>query len=244
MKSLLVLGSKPDPCLPDRSRFQAVACANASGYSAARQGLPVPDFTVISAIVTSGIPSGRQSLAHMAGLATGTLYYLPQPRPGHSAWKRFRAGLPSLRLNPAHLEWRLMMRPGLFRRRLDALPYRYRRFVNWDYGRYEGLIEELCGQDAEVLRQMAAKRPSTGVFAIALALSMAEYDRVIVAGFSFQLTHAYGENPEIRQRGTSRSRHADTDITILRVLAREDPRLFTTEAVVNRNTAIPMLPGD
>ena len=40
MTTLLVLGSKPDPVLPPREAFDAVACANASGHSARRYGLP------------------------------------------------------------------------------------------------------------------------------------------------------------------------------------------------------------
>jgi hypothetical protein len=54
MTTLLVLGSKPEPILPESAAYNEVACANASGRSACRHGLPIPRFTVVSAIVTSG----------------------------------------------------------------------------------------------------------------------------------------------------------------------------------------------
>lgn len=241
MNTILVLGSKPRPCLPDRSGFQDLACANASGYTAASLGLPPPRFTVVSAIVTSGIPSGKQSLRHMTGLETETLYYLPQLSGRKGLWRRLRSELPILHRSPFYLEWRLLMRPWFFRRKLQALPFHYRRFVARDYSEYLALVLQSCGGDAEVMECIAAKRPSTGVFAIALALSMTAYQRVVVAGFSFELTHAYGLNPEIAQRGTERSRHADTDIAILRAMTRRNPGLCTTEEVVHRATGIPLL---
>ena len=74
MSTLLVLGSKPDPALPPGDSYDAVACANASGYSAARHGLPVPAITAMSVILTSGIGSGKQSLKALHGLQTDTLY--------------------------------------------------------------------------------------------------------------------------------------------------------------------------
>ena len=60
--SLLVLGAKPDPILPPPGAFEAVACANASGYSAARLGLPRPAFTVMTSLLTDGSPAGRMRL--------------------------------------------------------------------------------------------------------------------------------------------------------------------------------------
>ena len=39
MKTLVILGSKPLPVLPARGDFDDLACANASGYSAASLGL-------------------------------------------------------------------------------------------------------------------------------------------------------------------------------------------------------------
>ncbi len=78
MPTLLILGSKPDPALPPAASFDAVACANASGYSADRHGLPVPALTAISAVLTSGIGSGKQSLEALRGLRTEALYRVPQ----------------------------------------------------------------------------------------------------------------------------------------------------------------------
>ena len=83
MATLLILGSKPDPVLPPSDAFDALACANASGRSAARHGLPTPLFTVISAILTSGKQApNRLALEALAGLHTGTLYFYPRPARG------------------------------------------------------------------------------------------------------------------------------------------------------------------
>ena len=45
MNTLLILGSKPEPELPPVASYNAVACANGSGYSAARYGLLDPVYT-------------------------------------------------------------------------------------------------------------------------------------------------------------------------------------------------------
>jgi hypothetical protein len=71
MPTLLILGSKPDPALPPAASFDAVACANASGYSADRHGLPVPALTAISAVLTRA--SGPASRAWSSGLHRGAL---------------------------------------------------------------------------------------------------------------------------------------------------------------------------
>ena len=61
-------------------------------------------------------------------------------------------------------------------------------------------------------RADAAKRPSTGLVALALGLTEAGFAHAILAGFDFTLSHAYGHNPLIDQRGDALSKHADTDI--------------------------------
>ena len=60
-RRLLVLGAKPDPILPPPGSFDAVACANASGRSAAELGLPTPVFTVLTALLTDGSEAGRHA---------------------------------------------------------------------------------------------------------------------------------------------------------------------------------------
>jgi hypothetical protein len=227
MSAILVLGSKPEPALPPASAYDRLACANGSGASAAKLGLPEPALTVMSAILTSGIESGRQTLTALRGLTTDELHFFPRPPKASRLRKRLAQPL---------VAWRT--RPSELKKRLQAVDYRYRRFVDHDYGFYQGMIDQLCADDVEVTRQMQCKQPSTGLITILLALSRSE--RVIVAGFSFELTHAYDRNPEIDQRGTRASRHADTDITILRCLSRRYPGLTTSEAVVSENTSIPI----
>ena len=71
MKTLLILGSKPEPVLPPPGSYQAVACANGSGHSAAARGLPRPVFTVMTPLIACDIDSGRQTLEALRGLTTG-----------------------------------------------------------------------------------------------------------------------------------------------------------------------------
>jgi hypothetical protein len=231
MKTLLVLGSKPEPRLPPEGVIDAVACANASGHSAAHHGLPVPAFTVLSAILGTGIASGRQSLAALRGLRTEGLEILPRPpRTSKGRFsKRLSRSLLELRSHPLHLRYQLR-RVGYQWARCQARP-----LAVW-----HDLVHELCRHDPAILEQMRRKQPSTGLFAVALALTEGGADRVLMAGFSFELTHAYGPNPEIQERGTAISRHGDTDVMVLSWIARNRQDLWTTEPVVAERTGLPL----
>lgn len=227
MTTLLVLGSKPDPALPERSAIDAVACANASGRSAAERGLPAPVLTAMSAVLTSGQASGRHSLRALRGLRTELLHLLPRHERGGGAaqrlWRRAR---------------HFRMEPAWFRARLRAAGYRWERFETQPLAAYHELVLRLCDDAGALRAQFAHKHPSTGVFAVALALADGRFDRVIVAGMSFELTHAYGANPEIAERGTAASKHADTDVMVLARLAHRGD-LFTTEPIVAERAGVP-----
>jgi len=231
VRTLLVLGSKPDPVLPARAEIDAVACANASGRSAAALGLPAPVFSAMSAVLTSGQASGRHSLRALRGLSTGTLYLLPRHDRGGAAaqrlWRRAR---------------QFRMEPAWFRLRLRAAGYRWQRFSVRPLAEYHALVSRLCGDDPALREQIARKHPSTGVFAVALGLAGGEFERVIVAGMSFELTHAYGANPEIAERGSAASKHADTDVMVLARLARRGD-LFTSEPLVAERAGVPLVPA-
>ena len=230
MNTLLVLGSKPEPALPPRSSYDALACANASGFSAAKHGLPTPTYTVLSAILTSGIASGKQSLRALAGLETDTLYFFPRPPAKRRGIKTLLQLPGTMRTTAPYLRWRLR-----------GLSYRYRHFVDPGWDDYGTLVARLCDRDERVMARVARKQPSTGVMALAIGLGLQSYDRFILTGFSFELTHAYGSNPEIGQRGTRGSRHADTDITVIGHLAAKYGNIFTTESIVAERTGIPLL---
>jgi hypothetical protein len=229
--TLLVLGSKPDPALPERSAIDAVACANASGRSAASHGLPAPVLTAMSAILTSGQASARHSLRALRGLHTGTLHLLPRHDRGGGAlrrlWRRAR---------------QFRMEPSWARLRLRAAGYRWDRFETRPLAAYHALVSDLCGDDPALREQIARKHPSTGVFAVALGLADGRFDRVVVAGISFELTHAYGTNPEIAERGTAASKHADTDVRVLARLAQRHA-VFTTEPIVAERAGVPHWPA-
>jgi hypothetical protein len=231
MSGLLVLGSKPKPALPPRASFDAVACANASGYSAATHQLPVPLFTVMSAILPA-VASGRQSLRALAGLSTETLYFFPRPTARRNRVKQLASPLSLLRMQPFYL-----------RRVLRSVGYRYEKFVEYSHDSYDRMIMDLCDHDHRVLQQIQRKQPSTGATVLAIGLAEQQFDRYILSGFSFELTHAYANNPEIAERKSKLSRHADTDIAVMGYLARRFGNVFTTEAVVHQRAGIPLLPA-
>jgi hypothetical protein len=231
MRSLLVLGSKPDPVLPPRGSFDALACANASGRSAAPYGMPAPLFTVISAIVTSGKQApNRLALEALAGLSTGTLYFYPRPARGGGRLERGLHAVRSFRTSAPYI-----------RRRLRALPYRFERFENPGLERYHAMLAGLCDHDPELVAQMRAKQPSSGMLALAIGIAWHDFARYTLSGFSFEITHAYAANPLIGERGSAGSKHADTDIALLRHLSKKLQNIYTTEPAVNQRAGIPLL---
>jgi hypothetical protein len=231
--TLLVLGSKPAPVLPPRAAIDAVACANASGFSARALGLPDPVFTVVTAVLTSGKESDEHSLRRLAGLATGRLYHVRRPKAD--------GGGPLARLIAAFKMRKMSV--GELRRRLRALDYRYEELVSRPARFYHDLVLELCAGDPEVAAAIARKQPSTGLRAVALGLGEGRWSRVVMAGFDFTLTHAYGDNPLIAERGSAASAHAPTDLAILRRLATLRSDLWTSEPVVHERTGLPLLTG-
>jgi hypothetical protein len=207
-----------------------VACANGSGFSAAKYNLPTPAYTVMAAVLASGIESGKQTLRALSGLETDTLYFVPRPARRRSFLKEVLHPIDSFRLTPLHLRWRL-----------KSVSYRYNHFVTRPHEDYLSLVNNLCDHDPELMEQLRRKQPSTGFMTLAIGLSSDQYNRYIISGFSFQLTHAYAHNPEIDQRGTSLSGHANTDITLIRYLSEKYRNIFTTERIVSERTSIPML---
>ena len=237
MRTLLILGSKPEPALPPASMYQDVACANGSGYSAAEYGLPSPVFTVMTSLIASGIESGRQSLQALAGLSTGSLYFLRRRSRHGSRFGSFVRYIKTFREKRVY-----RMQPFYLKSVLRSLGYGYDRFIALPAAEYDGLVERLCDRDAGILAQLQRKRPSTGLITLALALDQNKYQRFILSGFSFELTHPYAPNPEIEERGTAASQHADTDILVIDYLAKKQRNIFTTEHSVHQRAGVPYLP--
>jgi hypothetical protein len=226
--ALLVLGAKPNPALPPTGSYDAVACANGSGWSAARAGLPRPTFTVMTALLTDGSEAGRLRLDSLAGLGTGDLVYYPRPAQGWRALLK-----PKLRRMRAHV----------LQRELAARDYRWERFVEHPNAWYRAKVQELCGDMPEVAARIAVKQPSSGLIAVVLGLADGRWRRVILSGFSFELTQAMGVDPEIARRGTAASAHRDTDVLILRRLVERGLPLVTTEPAVIAAAGLPPLAG-
>ena len=232
MSTLLVLGSKPDPVLPAASAYDDLACANASGYSAAKHHLPVPEYTVMTAVLTHK-DSGKQSLQVLSGLETNKLYFLPRPDKQRNLLKSAVHYLKSVDMSPFYLRYKLWL-----------LNYNYKVFVNQRYDYYERLVKELCDYDEKILAQIQKKRPSTGIITLIIGLAQQHYQRLIISGFSFELTHPYAINPEIEESGTSVSKHADTDVMVIAYLAKKFGNIYTTEPIVHERTGIPLFEED
>jgi hypothetical protein len=231
MATLLVLGSKPDPVLPPRGDFDALACANASGRSAASHGLPTPLFSVISAILTSGKQApNRLALQALAGLRTQILYFYPRPARARGPLRRALHELRSFRMSPF---W--------FKHCLRSLPYAFERFEDPGLARYQAMLAELCESDPALLAELRAKQPSSGMLALAIGLAWHGFGRCILSGFSFEITHAYAANPLIAERGSAASKHAATDVALLRHLCKRFGTIYTTEPVVSERAGVPLL---
>lgn len=231
MAVLLVLGSKPNPVIPPPDTFADVACANASGRSAHWQGLVEPVFTVMSSVLTSGKnESNRLALAALGGLATRTLYYCPRQMYRHAPFKRL--------LNFREI---LACGPRRFERSLRRAGFRFDAFVAKPLTDYLDLVRSLCGGDDEVEALLAHKHPSTGVVAVALGLAERGYRQIILSGFNFEISHAYAHNPLIETRRAATSKHADTDVAVLRRISERHGSLLTTESVVAERTGVPLI---
>lgn len=229
--TILVLGSKPEPSLPSPDSYSALACANASGFSARAHGLRAPLYTVVSAVLGSGNDSDRHSLAVMRGLEAGRVYFLPRPLPVQP-WRRLRHRLRNWRLQAAWVR-HLLRSHGLV----------FSEFVQRPTEVYDGLLLRLAGDRPELAELVGHKRPSTGLVALALALAELGFSDAILAGFDFTLSHAYGHNPLIDQRGSPLSKHAGTDVALLSAIQRGRGCLWTSEPAVAERTGIPLLPA-
>jgi hypothetical protein len=229
VSTLLVLGSAPNPSLPPDGEWQKLACANASGYSAAAHKLVDPTFTVMTAILASGAEDGEQSLRALAGLRTRAIYYVPRPIHGKRLGKRWAQRMRQFRMRKSVLAQRL----------LDA-GYSYDRLVDPGWRYYRELVSDLCDRDEAIEGHLRQKGASMGTLAIAIGMNMG-YERLVVAGFSFEVTRPYGENPLAKQRGTVTSKHAETDIAVIGYLAKKFGNIFTSETGVHERAGLPLL---
>lgn len=233
MSRLLILGSKPDPVIPDASTYTEFACVNGSGFSAAKQGLGPPAFTVMTANLTSGTGSGAQSIQAISGLGTRKLYYLAKP--GADYRKR------GLRRRIKYYRSLLRMRPQRLIEALEEVGYRHEEFIVYAFKDYYKLVLEVCRQDPAVCASVAKKQPSTGIYTLILGLASGRYERFILSGFSLEGSHAYLDKPG-ENALCEPSRHAQTDIAVLRALSRVyGDNLVTTEVKLSEQTGVPLM---
>ena len=104
------------------------------------------------------------------------------------------------------------------------------------------MLAELCDDDPDLIARLRAKQPSSGMLALAIGLAWHDFERCILSGFSFEITHAYADNPLIAERGSAASKHADTDVALLRHLCKRFENIYTTEPVVSARAGVPLLP--
>jgi len=182
----------------------------------------------MSAILTAR-ESGKHSLQALAGLQTDTLYFFPRPTVNGHALKKAICSIKRFKMQSFYLKWQLR-----------TLAYRYNHFVYLNWEHYDDLVNELCDYKASIITQIQQKQPSTGIMALVLGIAQQQYDRYILSGFSFELTHAYGRNPEIDSRSAQISKHANTDITVIQYLANKYA-IYTTEPIVHQRTGTPLV---
>ena len=103
------------------------------------------------------------------------------------------------------------------------------------------MLAGLCGDDPNLVAMMRAKQPSSGMLALAVGIAWHDFERFVLSGFSFEITHAYADNPLIAERGSVQSKHAETDIALLRHLSRKLGNIYTTEPVVAERAGVPLL---
>ena len=83
-RTILVLGSKPEPALPPPGSYAALACANASGFSARAHGLPPP--LVHRGLGRAGLRQcQRPPFAGGDGRAVGRAALLPAAAPARGS---------------------------------------------------------------------------------------------------------------------------------------------------------------
>jgi signal recognition particle subunit SEC65 len=233
MSTLLILGSKPNPVIPEVCAYADVACVNGSGFSAAANELGRPAFTVMSANMTSGTEYGPQAFQAISGLETKKLYYLARS----SAHDRKR----SLRRRIKNYRSLKRMKPERLRQALDQVGYHYEEFIVYPREDCFSLVSEMCGQDPEVCACLSKKQPSTGIYALVLGITSGLYDNFILSGFNQERGHAYTE--EVTEGSSkAQSRHVETDTAVLRALSRiYGDTLVTTEVELSNQTGLPLL---
>ena len=165
MATLLALGSKPDPVLPPPSAYDHLACANASGRSAHRHGLPAPTFTVMSSILTSDRQAAnRLALQALRGLRTETLYLYPRPVYRGNFSKKIWHEIKFLKTKPFYVI-----------AKLRSLGYRFEHSIVRPLEYYIQHVCALCDHDRDIVEQVNRKVPSTGMIAIALGIDKGRY---------------------------------------------------------------------
>jgi hypothetical protein len=233
MSTLLILGSKPNPVIPEVYRYADFACVNGSGFSAAANDLGRPAFTAMTANLTAGTGSGVQSIQAVSGLETKKLYYLARSPTDHrkrSLRRRIKYSLSLRRMKPKRLL-----------QALDKVGYRHEEFIIFQGEEYLSLVSTMCGHDSAVGACLTKKQPSTGIYALLLGITSGLYDEFILSGFSLKRGHAYTEEV-IEGSSRAASRHAETDIAVLRALSRiYGDKLVTTEVELSNQTGMPLL---
>lgn len=215
MSNLLVLGSRPNPNIPNHGDFD-VACVNSSGYQAKQLGLKNSKFTIISFGFSGGVSKvANISRGKLYNLQTGDLIYLKHRLSFISkswiySWiKRY-----FFRYNQIYV--RII---------LKKLKYSYKRFSILSRKQQYLLPVELLGKNIEEERKhFSQKYPSTGIYAVLWGIKMG-YDKIIISGIGLDNTSGYFFQTNKYIRG-----HIEIDTLILNSLINKFPgRLFTTE---------------
>ncbi len=226
MKTLLVLGSKPNPELPPPDQYDDVACANGSVYSAYKYGLSKPKYTVLSSYVTSGRNEITDETYHaICGLGSEILFFLPSvTKRDSNRLFRYLRYVKTFKRQPLYCKVKLW-----------AGSFNYEEFIFRPQERYISGIEQICNYSKKVIDRMKLKLPSTGVIALSTGIRNFDYGSFILSGFSLDVSKEYME--EVKQ---SESKHKNVDISVLDILSKKY-EIKTTEKELLKKTSLELI---
>lgn len=228
MSTLLLLGSKPNPVIPSKGSYDAVACANASGYSAKNYDLKSPVFTVIAASsLMSSNESAKKARKNLRGLSTNQVFIYPSKQEFN--FLRLLRKLYRANLKSSYLE---IKRHKLFTYLiLKTLGYKFKHYSYMSRQKYQSLF------DIAPLK-LNEYNPSTGIVALMIGVKQFKFDTIIISGFSFETNHIYDEKVDVIP---VYNRHFEFDSLTIKSLYSKGVKIITTEKTVSEICDIPLI---
>ena len=214
-KVALILGSAPKPNVA--VKFDDIYCANGSVASAYKYIHKGPVATIVG-----GNAHQISTLMNLLkGLNCGVVY------------ARSMRKLSGVKDVLKHIKndrdgWLIN-----FKRKFKKTEVLFDDIVLWRKKTYFDMIASICGEDAYAV--LEEKDLSSGVLALFLAVSTNQYDKIIMAGFKFNVEYEY------QKSSNAPSGHFKTDVALLKMALSKNVPIYTTEEAVTLHTGIPLI---